>query len=147
MPRRKKVEAKTQIAQEQKAQPNPANIKPVQTAKAKPTEKKHSIKETKELIAFLGSFIYAWRLAFADGKFHWTESRFFWDSLRLSIPAFIGIGNVANELRDLDQEEVKELAAYIIKELKLAGPDVQKTASELIEDAFSIWDTIKKRIS
>jgi hypothetical protein len=132
---RKKIQLETNITQKpMKATPNKENVKPVEEPK-----KAYGIKETTELITFIASVLYATMKAFADGKFHWTEARLYFDSLRLAPSAIGGINDVANEIKDLDSIELEQIEAHIIKVLRLPEPHSVENAKILIAKAFDTW--------
>lgn len=120
-----------------KATPNKENVKPVEEPKTA-----YGVKETTELITFIASVLYATMKAFADGKFHWTEARLYFDSLRLAPSAIGGINNVANEIKDLDSSELEQIEAHIIKVLRLPEAYSAENAKLLIEKAFDTWKVL-----
>ena len=120
-----------------KATPNKENVKPVEEPKTA-----YGVKETTELITFIASVLYATMKAFADGKFHWTEARLYFDSLRLAPSAIGGINNVANEIKDLDSSELEQIEAHIIKVLRLPETYSAENAKLLIEKAFDTWKVL-----
>lgn len=135
---RRKIQPETKLTEKPvmaKAEPN--NIKAVEEPKLT-----YGIKETTELITFIASVLYATMKAFADGKFHWTEARLYWDSLRLAPAAIGGINNVANELKDLDSSELEQIEAHIIKVLQLPEPYSVENAKLLIQKSFDTWQVL-----
>lgn len=135
---RKKIQPETKLTEKPiKATPNKENVKPVEAPKTA-----YGIKETTELITFIASVLYATMKAFADGKFHWTEARLYFDSLRLAPSAIGGINNVANEIKDLDSSELEQIEAHIIKVLRLPETYSAENAKLLIEKAFDTWKVL-----
>lgn len=135
---RKKIQPETKLTEKpMKATPNKENVKPVEEPK-----RLYGVKETTELITFIASVLYATMKAFADGKFHWTEARLYFDSLRLAPSAIGGINNVANEIKDLDSSELEQIEAHIIKVLRLPEAYSAENAKLLIEKAFDTWKVL-----
>lgn len=139
MPRRRTVKAETKVAPEKKATPRKQSIKPVAPAKTK-----HGIKETKEVILLISSFIYSMNHAMADGRFHWTDGLKFMGTLKVLPSAINGIENVPKEIGDLDKLEMDEIKAFILANLNLGSKDKESRAEKLIKMAFTVLQMIQE---
>ena len=63
------------------------------------------IKETKEVMEFIFSFVDAIGKAKADDKFSWTDARYFIDPVKKLFEAVDNIEEVIPEITDIDDEE------------------------------------------
>ena len=70
------------------------------------------IKETKDVMEFIFSFVDAIGKAKADDKFTWTDARYFIDPVKKLFEAVDNIEDVIPEITDIDDEEYDELVAY-----------------------------------
>ncbi len=67
------------------------------------------IKETKEVMEFIFSFVDAIGKAKADDKFSWTDARYFIDPVKKLFEAVDNIEEVIPEIVDIDDKEYDEL--------------------------------------
>ena len=132
-----KMIPQTKLGEKMEVKPNQNNVKAVKVVK-----NEYGIKETKEFITFIAALIHAFRLAMADGKFHWTEAAKFIGALRLMPSALTGINLVAKELKELNKTETEQLNLHIVQVLTLKDG----TAKDLTNAAFSIWNVLNKFI-
>lgn len=74
---------------------------------------KFPIKDTKEVVSFLGAFMSVLKQARADGKLGLEDLALLIQLMPTATPAFDGISNVSDEASDLSNEEEKDLMAHI----------------------------------
>ena len=76
------------------------------------------IKETKDVMEFIFSFVDAIGKAKADDKFTWTDARYFIDPVKKLFEAVDNIEDVIPEITDIDDEEYDlDLPIYLQKAL------------------------------
>lgn len=102
------------------------------------------IQETKELFLFGASFGNALGKSLADGKFNLSDIANFIDPATKIPAAFKGIGQVDNELADLDEAEKLELIEYAKTEFDIPDEDAEVFVEDSLELAFSIYSFLQK---
>jgi hypothetical protein len=91
-----------------------------------------SIKETKELVKFIGTLVNNADKAMADGKIGIMDSALLFEPLRLASSAISDIGKVPQEIMDLTTEEATELKLFVKELLDLRDEHME----EISEDIF-----------
>jgi hypothetical protein len=91
-----------------------------------------SIKETKELVKFIGTLVNNADKAMEDGKIGIMDSALLFEPLRLASSAFSDIGKVPQEIMDLTTEEATELKLFVKELLDLRDEHME----EISEDTF-----------
>lgn len=91
-----------------------------------------SIKETKELVKFIGTLVNNADKAMADGKIGIMDSALLFEPLRLASSAISDIGKVPQEIMDLTTEEATELKLFVKELLDLRDEHTE----EISEDIF-----------
>lgn len=92
------------------------------------------IKELKEVVDFAVELGNGIGDALADGKITIGDVGDFLPAARAAMPAFSGISNVDDELMDLTDEEVGELARHVADKFDLP----QDKAEKIVEDAVDV---------
>lgn len=91
-----------------------------------------SIKETKELVKFIGTLVNNADKAMEDGKVSIVDSALLFEPLRLASSAISDIGKVPQEIMDLTTEEATELKLFVKELLDLRDEHTE----EISEDIF-----------
>ena len=91
-----------------------------------------SIKETKELVKFIGTLVNNADKAMEDGKIGIMDSALLFEPLRLASSAISDIGKVPQEIMDLTTEEATELKLFVKELLDLRDEHME----EISEDTF-----------
>lgn len=104
---------------------NTDNIKPVKV-------NKHNMKETKELLSFVFSLIYATSKAREDGKFDPRDIFHYTGAVRKAPAAVGGLEQIPEELKDLTAEELTELKTFIIEEFNLVSEEQEVNVERLV---------------
>jgi len=97
-------------------------------------QEKIGIKESAELLEFLGAFASQTDAVLADGKVGTTELIGYWTTLTKVKPAIEGLKDVPRELGDLDEAERSILVGTLANSLGLRRTDVEL----IIEDGFDL---------
>lgn len=92
------------------------------------------IKESSELLRFLGNFVGTTDKVLADGKVSVPELIQYYDTITNIRPAVEGIRSVPLELADLDDAERGQLTAVLAESLDLRNDQ----AEDLVEDGFDL---------
>ena len=74
------------------------------------------IKETKEVLRFVLSFVQALKTTYEDGEFDWYDAKNFIDPIKNLGDAIDNIDEVLPEITDIDEEEYEELLAWMKEE-------------------------------
>lgn len=101
------------------------------------------IKETKELVSFLLAVHQAYQLSNADGKIDFKDLPHIYNPLMKSIQAFNGLDKIPAELKDLDDEERKELVELFKADFDLADDVLEQK----IEEGFAVALQLAKFIT
>lgn len=78
---------------------------------------KLGIEETKELLKFAINMSFAGVFAYEDGKFEWSDIRYFLKLWEEVIPAFQDMQGIPAEIADLSVTEMDEICAFVAAEL------------------------------
>jgi hypothetical protein len=97
-------------------------------------QEKIGIKESAELLEFLGAFASQTDAVLADGKVVTTELIGYWTTLTKVKPAIEGLKEVPRELADLDDTERFFLVSVLADVLKMRRTDVEL----IFEDGFDL---------
>ncbi len=97
-------------------------------------QEKIGIKESAELLEFLGAFASQTDAVLADGKVGTTELIGYWTTLTKVKPAIEGLKAVPRELADLDDTERFFLVSVLADVLKMRRTDVEL----IFEDGFDL---------
>ena len=81
------------------------------------TEKKRDIKELKELLVLALKLGEATKKSLADGKFDFNDMPNYLVTIPYLQPALEGITEIPEEVKDLDENELEELATLIAVDL------------------------------
>jgi len=140
----------TKNLKKQEAKVDKDNLKEVSTDKPIKVDgkiiSKYGIKETSDIIIAVASIIYAFSISF-DGKgFKWKAFLKFIYSFRHIPNAIKGIGNVPEELKDLQQEEVDQLMALIEKHFRLSNKYTEAIIEELLAISLAVVRFIVKLV-
>ena len=92
------------------------------------------IKETKDVMEFIFSFVDAIGKAKADDKFTWTDARYFIDPVK---KLFEAVDNI-EEVIDIDDEEYDELVAYVREKWDYSEENLEWVVDTAIEAGRSI---------
>ena len=71
------------------------------------------IKETKEVLKFVLSFIKALKLTYEDGDFDWYDAKNFIEPIKNLGDAIDNIDEVLPEITHIDEEEYEELLQWM----------------------------------
>ena len=71
------------------------------------------IKETKEVLRFVLSFVQALKTTYEDGEFDWYDAKNFIDPIKNLGDAIDNIDEVLPEITDIDEEEYEELLQWM----------------------------------
>ena len=74
------------------------------------------IKETKEVLKFVLSFVQALKTTYEDGDFDWYDAKNFIEPIKNLGDAIDNIDEVLPEITDIDEEEYEELLAWMKEE-------------------------------
>ena len=74
------------------------------------------IKETKEVLRFVLSFVQALKTTYEDGDFDWYDAKNFIEPIKNLGDAIDNIDEVLPEITDIDEEEYEELLAWMKEE-------------------------------
>ena len=96
------------------------------------------IKETKEVMEFIFSFVDAIGKAKADDKFSWTDARYFIDPVKRLFDAVEDIEEVIPEIVDIDDKEYDELVAYVREKQNYDEENLEWIVDTAIEAGRSI---------
>ena len=88
------------------------------------------IKETKEVLKFVLSFIKALKLTYEDGDFDWYDAKNFIEPIKNLGDAIDNIDEVLPEITDIDEEEYEELLQWMKDEF----PEIIDEESEYVLD-------------
>lgn len=116
---------------------NKENIPPVD--ESIPTKKPivFTMKETKELLSFIFSLIYATDKSFEDGKFS-TSDIFKYTGAVKKLPAGLsGIEKIPNELKNVNEETLNELRQFIIEEFNLVDENKEEVVENILSTAIT----------
>jgi hypothetical protein len=106
-------------------------------------EKKHGIKETKELVKFGISVGESIDLSLADGKIGLDDAMNFYNAVLSAGDAFKDISKVPAELGDLDQEERDELLAFVEAEFDIANDKLEAVIEEALKTALQVYKLVE----
>ena len=105
------------------------------------------IKETKDVIALGIHISKGIEQSLEDGEWSIKDAFNFFEALKSTPEAIIGIDKVPAELADLDQAELAEIEV-MVKELipgvKEEWMDIARNAIKIVMAAKAIYDSIKK---
>lgn len=97
----------------------------------------HNMKETKELLSFIFSLIYATDRAFEDKKFT-TADIFKYTGAVKKLPAGLsGIEKIPNEVKNINEETLNELRVFIIEEFNLTNDKQEEVIENIISTAIT----------
>ncbi len=96
------------------------------------------IKETKEVMEFIFSFVDAIGKAKADDKFSWTDARYFIDPVKKLFEAVDNIEEVIPEIVDIDDKEYDELVAYVREKWDYDEENLEWVVDTAIEAGRSV---------
>ena len=96
------------------------------------------IKETKEVMEFIFSFVDAIGKAKADDKFSRTDARYFIDPVKRLFDAVEDIEEVIPEIVDIDDKEYDELVAYVREKWNYDEENLEWIVDTAIEAGRSI---------
>ena len=71
------------------------------------------IKETKEVLRFVLSFVQALKTTYEDGEFDWYDAKNFIEPIKNLGDAIDNIDEVLPEITDIDEEEYEELLQWM----------------------------------
>ena len=71
------------------------------------------IKETKEVLKFVLSFVQALKTTYEDGEFDWYDAKNFIEPIKNLGDAIDNIDEVLPEITDIDEEEYEELLSWM----------------------------------
>jgi len=74
------------------------------------------IKETKEVLKFVLSFVQALKTTYEDGDFDWYDAKNFIEPIKNLGDAIDNIDEVLPEITDIDEEEYEELLSWMKEE-------------------------------
>ena len=74
------------------------------------------IKETKEVLRFVLSFVQALKTTYEDGEFDWYDAKNFIEPIKNLGDAIDNIDEVLPEITDIDEEEYEELLSWMKEE-------------------------------
>ena len=74
------------------------------------------IKETKEVLKFVLSFVQALKTTYEDGEFDWYDAKNFIEPIKNLGDAIDNIDEVLPEITDIDEEEYEELLSWMKEE-------------------------------
>ena len=74
------------------------------------------IKETKEVLRFILSFVQALKTTYEDGEFDWYDAKNFIEPIKNLGDAIDNIDEVLPEITDIDEEEYEELLSWMKEE-------------------------------
>ena len=74
------------------------------------------IKETKEVLKFVLSFVQALKTTYEDGEFDWYDAKNFIEPIKNLGDAIDNIDEVLPEITDIDEEEYEELLQWMKEE-------------------------------
>lgn len=74
------------------------------------------IKETKEVLRFVLSFVQALKTTYEDGEFDWYDAKNFIEPIKNLGDAIDNIDEVLPEITDIDEEEYEELLQWMKEE-------------------------------
>jgi hypothetical protein len=104
---------------------------------------KYNIEQTKELIDFLLKGYGVFKQAYEDQKIDFTDVIYFVGLAPKIMPAFSGIQDIPNELKDLDQAEQKELIDFIIENLAVDSTKAKLIVEKSLYVLASGYDLFK----
>lgn len=96
----------------------------------------YGIKETKELAIAGLTALKAYRKATSDGKIDWTDARFLPSVIKDLSSGLNGVEKIKKEVFDITDEEQKELADLVRKELE---EDMQDSKANIIAVSVINW--------
>lgn len=109
------------------------------------------IENLKKMVKFSCDFTKQISTALADGKFQWNEIFGFFDEI-MAIPGVVkSFPAIAQEIRDLTEDERDELNDYIQDEFDIPNDQVEAVIENSLSFAFSAvalveqWKAIKKQ--
>ena len=74
------------------------------------------VKETKEVLKFVLSFVSALKTTYEDGEFDWYDAKNFIEPIKSLGDAIDNIDEVLPEITDIDEEEYEELLQWMKEE-------------------------------
>lgn len=110
----------------------------------KPMTDKIGIKETKEVLFFVFSFTKAIQLSLQDGKFNWTDARYFIEPVKAIVDAVDNIDQVIPEVADISPEEMVELVAYIKENFDIEDDEVEFKIKSALDVGAELLGFVKK---
>ena len=96
-------------------------------------EEKRGIEETKDVLAFVFSFITAVKKSYEDDNFNWRDALHFVDPLNKLGEAVKNVDEVLPEMEDLDEEEWEELIEYAKSEFNIADENAEYALDVALE--------------
>jgi hypothetical protein len=103
-----------------------------------------SIKETKELVKFIGTLVNNADKAMADGKVSIVDSALLFEPLRLASGAISDISKVPQEIMDLTTEEATELKLFVKELLDLRDEHTEEISEDLFVLAVDFVIVLRK---
>ena len=88
------------------------------------------IKETKEVLRFVLSFVQALKTTYEDGEFDWYDAKNFIEPIKNLGDAIDNIDEVLPEITDIDEEEYEELLQWMKEEF----PEIIEEEIEYVLD-------------
>ena len=105
------------------------------------------ISETKDLVKFVVELAEAGALAIEDGKFTLTDVAHFIGAVGAIPAAIAGIGEIPEEIKDLDTAERQELLDFIEAEFDIANDAIEEIAESALAVVINIFDLVKAIMS
>lgn len=99
------------------------------------------IKELKEVVDLLAALMKMVDAAMADGKVDMSDLSLLMSLVPVVGPAIQGIGMVDDELKDMSEEEIAEMKAYM--DSKFGAGSYEKIGKEVLSCSLSIAKIIK----
>jgi len=106
-------------------------------------EEKLGVKELKELLKFVIEFGESIDLAMADKKFEVSELGLLIAPLMQVGPAFEGFDKLGAEIKDLEESEMIELAAFVREEFDLQNDKIEEVIEVALDLGVRIYGFIK----
>ena len=103
------------------------------------------IEQTKEAVQAIVQIAESVNKSLDDGKFSFADTTNFFDDVPAMIAAVQGCGEIASELHDLDDAEVREIEEAVCETVgDMSGAKGEAIASCAIRVAFEINELLKE---
>lgn len=100
------------------------------------------IEETKDVVLFAVLFANALMKTFADGKVSLSDLPYFFNVALKLAPALSGMNKVPAEIKDVDENEIKELIQIIKDNLGLETDQAKVVLQKSLNLVYAVYDLV-----